>query len=318
MNTRIIVSLLAVLIPLHTLSQSWKEIAVKDSTSQRTLHGTLLIPETRGKIPVALIIAGSGPTDRNGNSAAMKSDYLKMLAEGLAANGIASLRYDKRSIGQSTVAVKSEETMVFEDFINDAGSWIVQLKKDNRFSKVIVLGHSEGSLLGMIASREFNADGYVSLAGAGRPIDQVLREQLAANKNNPEELIKNANEILDTLKLGRRPKLINLYLLALFRPSIQPFLISWMKYDPALEIKKLTLPLMIVQGTTDIQASMVDAELLHRAVPKARYLVVEGMNHVFRDAPIDRSENIKAYMDATRPLSATLVPSLVEFIREVK
>lgn len=282
------------------------------------LRGTLLVPDVKGKIPVALIIAGSGPTDRNGNSPAMKSDYLKMLAEGLAANGIASLRYDKRSIGESTVAVKSEEAMVFEDFINDAGSWIVQLKKDNRFSKVIVLGHSEGSLLGMVASREYKADGYVSLAGAGRTIDQVLREQLAANKNNPAELIKNANEILDTLKLGMRPKLINPYLMALFRPSIQPFLISWMKYDPSLEIKRLTIPVMIVQGTTDIQVSTGDAELLHGAAPKARYLVIEGMNHVFRDAPIDRAENIKAYMDATRPLNTTLVPSLVEFIQRLK
>jgi pimeloyl-ACP methyl ester carboxylesterase len=192
------------------------------------------------------------------------------------------------------------------------------LKKDPRFSKIVILGHSEGSLLGMLAARTYNTDGFVSLAGAGRPIDQVLKEQLAANKNNPEALIQHANDIIDTLKLGLRPKTVSPILLSLFRPGIQPFLISWMKYDPSLEIRKLTIPTMIVQGSTDIQVSLADAEALHHAVPNARYVVIEGMNHVFREAPVERSENIKAYMDATRPLHANLVSALAEFIRSIR
>jgi uncharacterized protein len=159
------------------MAQTWTETQVRDSTSIRTLRGTLLVPNTKGKIPVGLIIAGSGPTDRNGNNAAMKSDYLKMLAEGLAAKGIATLRYDKRGIGQSTVIFKGEESLVIEDFMNDAGSWIKKLRRDTRFSSIVILGHSEGSLLGMIAARQYSADGFVSLAGAGRPIDQVLKVQ---------------------------------------------------------------------------------------------------------------------------------------------
>jgi pimeloyl-ACP methyl ester carboxylesterase len=305
--------LLAIL-PLGAMAQTWTETQVSDSTSIRTLHGTLLVPNTKGNIPVGLIIAGSGPTDRNGNNAAMKSDYLKMLAEGLAAKGIATLRYDKRGIGQSSVVDENEESLVIEDFMNDAGIWVKILRRDTRFSRIVILGHSEGSLLGMIAARQYSADGFVSLAGAGRPIDQVLKEQLTANKNNPESLIKNANDIIDTLKLGLRPKTVSPMLMSLFRPSVQPFLISWMKYDPAQEIHKLAIPTLIIQGTTDIQVSKADAVALHNASPKAKYVIIEGMNHVFRDAPIERTENIKAYMDAGRPLNAVLLTALGEFI----
>lgn len=311
-------TLLFFLLSIHVQAQTWQEIPVKDSTTVRVLKGTLLIPDRIKRMPVALIIAGSGPTDRNGNNSMMKSDYLKMLAEGLAAQGIASLRYDKRAIGQSTVAVQKEESFVIEDFVNDAASWLAQLKADSRFTKVVVLGHSEGSLLGMLASQQVKADAFVSLAGAGRPIDVVLREQLMANPNNPKELIKNANDIIDTLKIGRRPKQVSPLLMSLFRPSVQPFLISWMKYDPAKVIQELTMKVMIVQGTTDIQVSMKDAEALRQARPDARYLAIDGMNHVLRDAPLERSENIKAYMQADKPLNATLVPAIVDFIGKVK
>ena len=265
-------TLLFLLGPLLLTGQTWQETKVKDSTAVRVLKGTLLVPDEIKKMPVALIIAGSGPTDRNGNSPGLKSDYLKMMAEGLAAQGVASLRYDKRGIGQSTVAAKGEESLVIEDFATDAGSWVTQLKADHRFTKVIILGHSEGSLLGILAAQQYKADGLVSLAGAGRPIDQILKEQLTANPNNPADLLKNANDVIDTLKLGLHPKKVSPYLAALFRPSVQPFLISWMKYNPAKEIQKLTMPVMIVQGTTDIQVAMTDAEALHGARPEARYI----------------------------------------------
>jgi len=314
-----LITIIFLLFQILASAQSWTEVQVKDSTAVRVLKGTLLIPEGKAEMPVALIIAGSGPTDRNGNNPAMKGDYLKMLAEGLAAQGIASLRYDKRGIGQSTVATKSEEALVIEDFANDAASWLIQLKADRRFTKVIVLGHSEGSLLGMIAcQQQGRADAFVSLAGAGRPVDQILKEQLLANPNNPPDMIKNAGNIIDTLKLGLRPKLVSPLLVRLFRPSIQPYLISWMKYDPGQEIRKLSMAVMIVQGTTDIQVSMKDAEALQKARPDARYFAVDGMNHVFRDAPMERSENIKTYTQPDKPLNATLIPALIDFIAKVK
>jgi uncharacterized protein len=207
---------------------------------------------------------------------------------------------------------------VFTDFSDDASSWITQLKKDSRFSKIIVLGHSEGSLLGMIASRVSKADGFISLAGAGRSIDVILKEQILANPNNPEQLRTDANIIIDSLKAGFRVKKINPYLFAIFRPSIQPFMISWIPLAPALELGKLHVPSMIVQGTTDIQVSVTDAERLKNMNPKSHYLLVEGMNHILRDAPMDRAANFATYSQPEKPLSAALLPALVTFIRSVK
>ncbi|MFN7748057.1 MAG: alpha/beta hydrolase family protein [Cyclobacteriaceae bacterium] len=297
--------------------QSIKEELVSDSSARCVLKGTLLIPEHKAKLPVVLIIAGSGPTDRDGNSPRLKSDYLKLLAENLAANGIASLRYDKRGVAKSKYNGK-EENVVFDDFALDAASWISRLKADPRFSKVIVMGHSEGSLLGMLAIQRSAADGFVSVAGAGRPIDIVLKEQLHANANNPASLIQAADGIIDSLKMGLQVKQVPMLLSGLFRPSVQPFLISWMKYDPAVEIKKLNMPVMIVHGTTDIQVSKADAEALRIAHSTATYQEVEGMNHVLRAAPADRSENIKTYFRPDLPLKEELIRSLTEFVQRIQ
>jgi len=299
------------------VAQSGKEELVTDSSAVRVLKGTLLIPDGPGSVNVVLIIAGSGPTDRDGNSPALKSGYLKLLAESLADNGIASLRYDKRGISKSKFFGREEE-LVLEDFANDAARWVDWLRKDKRFSKVVVAGHSEGSLLGMLAAQRVRVDGFISLAGAGRPIDTILKEQLHANTNNPAQLIQSADQIIDSLKMGLRVRQVPSLLSGLFRPSIQPFLISWMKYDPAQEFQRLHMPAMIVQGTTDIQVSMADAEALANAKPTAVYLIIEGMNHVFREAPSDRAENIKTYFQPTQPLKAELVRGVVEFVRKLK
>ena len=272
-------------------------------------------PGAGPKVPVVLIIAGSGPTDRDGNSPMLKTDCLRKLAEDLSVQGIATLRYDKRGIGKSKAPGQKEEDLTFDTFIDDAASWIERLQRDKRFSRVIVAGHSEGSLLGMVAAAKTHAGGYISIAGAGRPIDVILKEQLMANPNNPPDLIKQAHVILDSLKQGHRVKQVNPMLISLFRPGIQPFMISWMRYDPAKTIRLLTCPVMIVQGTTDIQVSMTDAEALHAASPAATYFIAEGMNHVLRDAPADRAENVKVYFQPEKPLSAGLVPAIAGFVK---
>jgi uncharacterized protein len=296
----------------------FSQYELTDSSAARVLKGTLLLPETiQQQVPLALIIAGSGPTDRDGNSPQLKSDYLKMLAEGLAAQGIATFSYDKRGVGKSRVTNKDEASLVIEDFSNDAASWIYQFKEDKRFKKIIVIGHSEGSFLGMLAAKEAKADGFISLAGAGRTIDVILNEQIKSNPFNPEFLVKENEVILDSLKAGNVVKNVSQLLHALYRPSIQPYLISWIKYDPAEEIKKLNMPVMIVQGSTDIQVAIVDAERLKEARPDAIYLLVEGMNHVMRDAPADRMANIAVYSQPDKPLSSELLPALAKFIKEI-
>ncbi|MGZ5253213.1 MAG: alpha/beta hydrolase, partial [Flavitalea sp.] len=224
-----------------------------------TLYGSVTEPVKLKKFPVVLLIAGSGPTDRNGNNPMMKNDALKQIAYALAEEGIAAVRYDKRGIGASRAAGKSEIDLRFENYIVDAEAWIDLLKKMNRFTSISVAGHSEGSLIGMVAAKKANK--FVSIAGAGRSIDVVIKEQLI---NQPPQVKEHAYGILDTLKMGLNPTTVNPLVFSLFRPSIQPYMISWIKYDPAKEIdslRQLNIPVLIIQGTRDIQVSVNDAEL---------------------------------------------------------
>lgn len=292
---------------------SYAESAITLQTTSGDIAGTLTLPKQSSSIPVALIIAGSGPTDRNGNSMLTKNDAYKMLAHLLAEEGIASVRYDKRGIGQSAKAMKSELELRFEDYINDAAGWIELLKKDKRFSTVTVIGHSEGSLIGMVAAKSAGADKYISIAGTGRPIDEVLKEQL---KGASQDLYNLAIPVLDSLRQGHTVKKVDLKLFQFFRPSLQPYMISWLKYDPAKEIIKLKVPVMIVHGSKDLQVSAEDAKKLVLAMNgKADVLVVEKMNHVLKDIEGGREANAASYKDLTLPLSNSL-ESIPIFIKK--
>src|SRR5216684_3160801 len=230
-------------------------------TPTGTLYGTLERPQARSPVPVVLIIAGSGPTDRDGNSPMLKgaNNSLKLLAEGLAAQGIASVRYDKRGIGETgnsmlLAAEKAktllrEEDLSFETFIDDAVGWGKKLGGDRRFSSFTVLGHSEGSLIGMVAAQRTGAQAYVSIAGAGRPLQQIILEQVKAQL--PPDLLKPTQDILEQLAAGKRVESVPPALNIIFRPSAQPYLISWLRYDPVKEIAKLHIQMLIVQGKTD-------------------------------------------------------------------
>ena len=279
-------------------------------TAKGDISGTLTVPDSiKGKIPVALIIAGSGPTDRNGNNPMMKNESLKLLAHGLASHKIASLRFDKRGIGESRAAGRTEADLRFEDYINDAGSWIDTLKKDHRFTKVIVAGHSEGSLIGMVAAHK-KADGFISIAGAGRSADKILKEQLAAQ---PAMVKDSSYPIIDSLVLGKTVQHVPKMLFALFRPGVQPYMISWFHYDPQTEIKKLTVPVLILQGTNDLQVTVDDANLLSKSQPKAQLVLIKNMNHVFRIVEGDRKANLATYITAD-PISTELITTVAAFV----
>jgi pimeloyl-ACP methyl ester carboxylesterase len=283
-------------------------------TSTGELSGTLTVPILKGTFPVALIIAGSGPTDRNGNNAQMKNNSLQMLAHELAAQGIASLRYDKRGIGKSASAMISEDQLRFENYVEDAKAWVSELKTDSRFRELIIIGHSEGSLIGMLASEK--ADVFVSLAGAGRSIDVILKEQLAVQLEGKKKLLRAANEGLSKLKEGKLVEDAPVELFGLFRPSVQPYMISWMKYDPAVEISKLNIPIVIVQGSTDLQVSEEDARLLFEAHRlDSRLIIIEDMNHVLKIAPLDRTKNIETYNKPELPLAPEFLRTLLFELR---
>jgi pimeloyl-ACP methyl ester carboxylesterase len=280
-------------------------------TSTGDILGTLTTPKKNSRTPVALIIAGSGPTDRNGNNSMMKNNSLMQLAQRLAENDIASVRFDKRGIAASEAAGKKEADLRFENYIDDASGWIALLKKDKRFSKIIVIGHSEGSLIGMIAGRA--ADKYVSIAGAGQAADAILKLQLAEQTQEIKDL---CFPIIDSLKAGKTVADVNPMLYSLFRPSVQPYMISWFKYDPQEEITKLKIPILVLQGTNDIQVKEEDARRLAKANPAAKLLLIENMNHVFKIVAGDKDSNIKAYNDPALPVSALMIHSIIDFVKE--
>lgn len=290
--------------------------AVQVEVKGGTMHGLLQTPQGEGPFPVMIIIAGSGPTDKDGNSAVLpgKNDSLKMLAEDLAAQGVASIRYDKRGIGKNRSLGGEEEDIRFEHFIDDAKSWAQFAKEDKRFSKVGIIGHSEGSLIGMVAASKANADTFISIAGAGRSIDQVLLEQLAAQL--PPNLLQESEDILEKLKQGEQVETFSVELQSLFRPSVQPYMISWLQYNPQEELQKLNCPVLIVNGNRDIQVSVLDAEALHKAKKDSELFIVEGMNHVLKEAPEDREGNMATYTNPDLPLAKNLIDNIISFLEK--
>lgn len=284
-------------------------------TGFATLHGTLLVPANRGA-PVALLIAGSGPTDRDGNSPLLpgKNNSLRYLAEALAERGIATLRYDKRGIGESraTTAGLTEADLRFDHFVDDATAWGRRLAADRRFSSVVLIGHSEGSLIGMLAAPAIPAAKVVSIAGAGAPAGDVIIRQLSAQL--PPPLLAQATAAVHRIERGELLDTVPPGLFALFRPSVQPYLISWFRHDPAVVAGRLGAPLLVVQGTHDIQALEEDARAIAAGHPGATLTLIQGMNHVLKQTPAGRLEQIPAYSDSTLAIDRTLVDAIAGFV----
>jgi pimeloyl-ACP methyl ester carboxylesterase len=283
------------------------KLTLQTKTGQ--IFGTLTTPKVFEKIAVALLISGSGPTDRDGNNPSFKNDCLKILAHKLSENNIASLRFDKRGIAESREAAKNEIDLRFDDYVNDVKEWIELLRNEKQFLKVIVIGHSEGSLIGMIAAT--SAHKFISIAGLGQSADKTLKEQLSSQ---PKMFMDLSFPIIDSLKSGKLVDNINPILNSLFRSSVQPYMMSWFKYDPQTEIKKLKIPILILQGTNDIQVSVEDAKRLVKANPKSKLVILENINHIFRKVVGDRQENIKTYNDHLLPIAEDIVENILSFI----
>ncbi|MDH5676698.1 MAG: lysophospholipase [Myxococcales bacterium] len=274
------------------------------------LCGSLMLPEGEGPHPLVLMHVGSGPTDRDGNSPLIsgRNDSLSMLAKGLCEQGVASVRYDKRGIAASKAALGSEEGFVIDVLVDDLAAWFVQLRADARFSRVTLLGHSEGSLIAILVAAERGVDGLISVAGVGRPAGDILREQLRGKL--PPDLLARAESFIGTLEAGEAiAEEIPAELQSLFRPSVHDYLRAWFAHDPALELAKVQARrVAIVQGTTDAQVTVKDAELLAEAHPEATLHVLEGMNHVLKRASAAPADQMRAYTDPSIPLHAELVP----------
>ncbi|WP_232782931.1 alpha/beta hydrolase [Bacillus sp. BA3] len=281
-----------------------------------TIKGLLETPKNEGPFPVMILIAGSGPTDKDGNTIGNpgKNNSLKMLAESLAEKGIASIRYDKRGIGENMQLAGREADLRFEQYIDDAAAWIQFAKKDGRFSKVGIIGHSEGSLIGMEAAKKTETDIFISLAGPGEPIDQVLIKQL--EEQLTPKLLTESKDILAKLKQGKQVETVSADLQNVFRPSVQPYMISWIQYNPIESVKELNIPVLIVNGNRDIQVPATNAKALHTEKSDSELLILEKMNHVLKEAPADRAENLATYTNPELPLSTGLINGIIEFLNK--
>ena len=273
------------------------------------MQGTLLSPKGENQPPLAILIAGSGPTDRDGNQALFKNNSLKYLAEGLAQKGIATFRYDKRVIAQINNATVQEEKMTFEDEVNDA-LLVVNHFKD-KYKKIILIGHYEGALIGLLVAQKVVVSKFVSISGAGNSSATLIEEQIG--KNAPQ-LKEESQKIISQLRKGELVENISPYLAPVFRKSVQPYLISWFKYEPAKEIAKLQIPILIVQGTNDLQVEDKEVQLLKEAQPKAQLLLIEGMNHVLKKVKT-LEENQQSYLNPDLPIPGELVEGIASFIK---
>ena len=307
MKLRIAVLFFAIGLQL-VLAQDGKVVSKEISVSP-LIDGTLLFTEQEESIPLAIIIAGSGPTDRNGNQNFMQNNSLKKLAESLSAEGIATFRYDKRIVKQIRQG-RVDNSIIFDHFVEDARAVVKYFRKSNAFDKIYVIGHSQGSLVGLLAAEE-GVDGFISLAGAGKPIDQVLIDQV--NKTAPM-FTEDTKRVLAVLKEGKSTSDYPQALSSILNEDVQPFMSNWMQYDPSEIIKSLSAPALIINGTKDLQVSEEEAKLLHQASPKSELVIIENMNHIL--VPIEGGdlENSKSYNEAYRKISPELIASISGFI----
>lgn len=289
---------------------------IDEAWSDGGLHGTFTRPAaepTRG--PAVLIIAGSGPTDRNGNGPLIATDTYRKLAEGLADPGIRSLRYDKRGIGESRALVTREEDIAFSDFVTDAVAAIRNLSSRPDVSSVVIAGHSEGALIGLLASMKTDVAGLVLLTATGRSMRAILQDQLKSGL--PPALETESQTILEALSKGQRVTTVSRELMPLFRPSVQPFMISILNIDPAIELAKVEKPILIMHAGRDLQIFPSDFVALRNARPDAHVVEMRNANHVLKTAPADVAGNRALYRNRDAPLDPDVMPPLVEFVRKV-
>jgi hypothetical protein len=300
-------SIFLVFISFATFAQETSYTSV-DIPISKFIDGTLLKPN-KGSSTLAIIIADSGPIDRDGNQDFQKTNNLKKLAAGLTNRGIATFRYDKRIVKQLRRG-NLDPNIKFENFVNDAIDVIDYFRKQNDYKKIYIIGHSQGSLIGMLAAKE-KADGFISIAGAGKSIDAVILEQVELTA---PMFTEDTKRIVAVLKDGKTTNEYPQALNSIFDLSVQPFMASWMKYNPIEEIKKLDIPVLVINGTKDLQVSVEEATSLSKAGKKSELKLIKQMNHVLFLITGDDQENAKSYNESFRPISPELIESIVTYI----
>lgn len=299
---------LAILIlTLKLNAQNYKEnnISINDN-----IYGSIVEPKSRSNSNLVIFIGGSGPIDRDGNQSFMKCDMFKKLAYSLSEKGISSFRYDKRVVTQIRKG-KLDKKITFDDYVSDAIAIIDFF--ESKYNSIVIAGHSQGSLVGLLSIKE-GVSGFISLSGAGRTIDMVIEDQIS--KTAPM-LLEDTKNIFKILRSGKITEDFPLPLYSLFNIEIQPFMISWMQYDPKKIIAKIPIPSLIINGDSDLQVDEKEAKLLYNSAQNSEILIVKNMNHVLVEIEGDELKNVKSYNNPDLKISELVIEKMVEFIERL-
>lgn len=285
-----------------------------------SLRGKLIFPEKVTKtVPAVIIVPAAGSIDRNGNTiSGIRSNAYIQLAARLAERGVAALRYDKAGMsGSLNAAPRYEEDVRFKMGATDLALFIAALREDERIDSITLVGHAEGALVAMLAHAEEKVEGIVTVAAPGRPLGDDLREEIEKSIKDAK-LRKEALAILDKLIMGKKVKDVPASLYNAFRPTVQPYLMSWLKYDPAEELAMIDVPTMIVHGTNDREVPISNVELLATASPESDVHEIKGMNHILKlDSGKTLEEQVyKSYSSPAFELAPELVKILAKFAKQ--
>ncbi|HXP02780.1 MAG TPA: alpha/beta fold hydrolase [Stellaceae bacterium] len=283
----------------------------------------LMVSPGKADAPVVLIIPGSGPVDRDGNSLhGLNADTYKLLAEGLAARGIASVRIDKRGMRSSAAAIPNANDVTIADYASDVHSWATTILKQTGGKCIWVLGHSEGGLVAMAAAKDNPSDicGLLLVATPGRPFAELIKDQIRSNPANAP-IQEEAFHDIDELVAGRRVDVSKdpPEIAAIFPAAVQGFLIDLFSYDPPKLLASYKGPVLVLQGEHDIQVNADDARLLEAADASAKLVLLPDVNHVLKTVTSDnRNYNLKTYFDPKLPIAPGVIDAIADFIAAPK
>lgn len=310
---------LAAALPAQSVQLQSAPIYAYDSSTIRTdrdpgdVVGTMLRPKGLARPPFVLFVGGAGPVDRDGNlaGAPFRTDAMKQLAESLAVRGIGSVRYDKRGVGASAKAALPEHQMTFEVFAHDAAAFLFEIRR-RVLAPIIMLGYDEGAFVAALSQRDIAADGYIFIGGPSRGADELLRERIVPGQS--PEMVATIDSLIKALRVDSIVDRVPFQLAPIFRPTLQPYLISWMRYHPAAELSRIARPCLLVQGAHDRERSAAEGDTLAKAQPYCLRATIDSMTHTLKRGGSEPEQQEAAWRNPREPLAPGLVKTIADFV----